>query len=104
MLSLFSIIIVIIMINKLEQIWKGTVVACFNVLFDYSSGRSHQSTKNTSLILLSHLHVGLHIGLCFSGFSTKILYELLSHVFYMPCQSHLPLYGHSNVFGDECNL
>jgi len=56
---------------------------------------SYPISVRFSLILFSHLRLGLPSGLFTSSFSTKILYTaLIPHVCYMPYQSHLSWLDH----------
>jgi len=56
---------------------------------------SHPITFRSTLILSSHLRLGLPIGVFSSGFPTKILYAFLtSHPYYMPRSSDPPSFHH----------
>ena len=67
---------------------------------DWSSPCPHPISQRSTLILSSHLQLGLPSGLIPSGFPTKTLYAPFPHTCYMPCPSNSSLFNHPN--DQEC--
>ena len=69
---------------------------------DKSSPWLHPTLWRSILILSSHLHLGLPIGLFPSGFPTKILYTPLFSSIHATCPIHLILHFITRtIFGEE---
>jgi hypothetical protein len=64
----------------------------------------HSTSRRSSLILSSHLRLGLPSGLFPSGFPTKTLYTALPHTRYMPRPPHSYWFYHPNNIWFQATL